>query len=207
MRLSRTVVKSEFNKCKNFKSRNCLQQYFLDLSSFPLRPLSFLVMMMKNGMGKILSRLVVEKQPDEEGGVWHDILVEACNLIRGLCVHDDIRKEMSCAYDNGKYFLASEFINSDGEVLKTFKVLFSFAKLFKDVPLLASASLAATKQLITSEEAVKVATHHGGMELPLQILSWPESPVSLMRSIAGLMRNMCADDDRKNRLGEYSPCS
>lgn len=162
--------------------------------------------MMQNGMGKILSRLVVEKQPDGEGGVRHNILVEACNLIRGLCVHDDTRKEMSCAYDNGKFFLVSEFVRSDGEVLKTFKVLFSFAKLFKDVPLLASASLAAAKQLITSEEAVKVATHHGAMELPLQILSWPESPMSLMRSIAGLMRNMCADDDRKNRLGKYYTC-
>jgi hypothetical protein len=29
---------------------------------------------------------------------------------------------------------------------------------------------------------------------------WDESPVELIRSVTGLMRNLCADDDRKHRL-------
>ena len=38
------------------------------------------------------------------------------------------------------------------------------------------------------------------MDLPMQILSWPDAPISLQRSVCGMMRNMCADDLRKNRL-------
>jgi hypothetical protein len=38
------------------------------------------------------------------------------------------------------------------------------------------------------------------MELPLQILSWPDADSSLVRSVLGLARNLCADDIRKNKL-------
>jgi hypothetical protein len=27
--------------------------------------------------------------------------------MRGLCIHDDMRKEMSCAHDNGKFFISA----------------------------------------------------------------------------------------------------
>lgn len=38
------------------------------------------------------------------------------------------------------------------------------------------------------------------MELPKQILSWPQADAGLIRSVLGLARNLCADDNRKNKL-------
>lgn len=38
------------------------------------------------------------------------------------------------------------------------------------------------------------------MDLPLLILSWEEADVGLIRSVLGLARNLCADDNRKNKL-------
>jgi hypothetical protein len=43
-------------------------------------------------------------------------------------------------------------------------------------------------------------TNHGAMTLPIEILSLQDSPVVLIRSCVGMMRNLCADDKRKNRL-------
>jgi hypothetical protein len=120
-----------------------------------------------------------------------DCLHEVCLCIKGLSVHDDLRKEMSSAYDNGKFFLSAD------EVVANLLVL---AKDFQQQPRLASASLAALKQLVLSEEAVQVVCLHGAMELPRAVMRWQEAPVNLVRAVAGLMRNLCADDKRKNKL-------
>jgi armadillo repeat-containing protein 6 len=159
-------------------------------------------MLMQSGTGGVLTSVLVQERSVEADGDpdWSAIVSEACWALRGLCIHDDLRKDMSCAYDNGKYFLGAEATNGAGDTVKVFKVLINLAKIFKERPLLAAAALSASKQLITSEEAVKVAAQHGAMELPLRILSWPDASVSLLRSIAGLMRNMCGDDLRKNKL-------
>jgi hypothetical protein len=120
-----------------------------------------------------------------------DYLHEICLCIKGLCVHDDLRKEMSSAYDNGKFFLSASEVVAN---------LLALAKDFQQQPRLAAASLAALKQLVLSEEAVQIVCLHGAMELPRAVLRWHEAPVNLVRAVAGLMRNLCADDKRKNKL-------
>lgn len=175
---------------------------------------------------------------------------EACMALKGLCVHDDNRKEMSCAYENGKYFL-------NGGVAVP---LLSLATAFDIVPCgveiglndanphnsVAAAALTAAKQLITSEESVQVMAQHGAMELPLRVyttyldyvdnnpdvaddceeeehhcgagsecVGFHETSVAksannprpcnavsmtLLRAVTGVMRNLCADDRRKNAL-------
>lgn len=119
------------------------------------------------------------------------VLESACLTMRGLCIHDDLRREMSCAHDNGKFF-----INAPQVVPSLMKLSASF-KLF---PGLASAALAAARNLITTEEAVQVMTQNGAMTLPSAILSYPDATVNLVRSLIGVMRNLCADDMRKDRL-------
>ena len=167
--LARVVIKTENTKCE----------------------------MMRQGIGTILINLLAKQR--ELNTMWSSVLYEACMVIRGLCIHDDMRKEMSCAYDNGKVFLTGE--STEGATKqKCFKMLISFAKFFKEHTEMAAAGLAAARQLITSEESVKVATQYGAMELPVQILEWADAPLPLLRSVCGMMRNMCADDARKNKL-------
>jgi hypothetical protein len=141
-----------------------------------------------------------------------------CVISLTLCVDD--RKDMSCAYENGKQFMASP-TSSD---------LLALARHYYCAPTeagstIATAALLAAKQLITSEESVVVMSRHGAMELPLAIFTLylknneTEAPaaagelaegeatprsnlisVQLLRATAGVMRNLCADDVRKNTL-------
>jgi hypothetical protein len=92
--------------------------------------------------------------------------------------------------DNGKYF------TNGGSV----PLLLGLANQFRARPAVAAAALAACRQLVLTEEAVQVVAQHGGMELPLLILSGGSTDVGLIRSVLGLARNMCADDNRKNKL-------
>ena len=119
-----------------------------------------------------------------------ELTSETCLALKSLCVHDDIRREMSCAMDNGKAFIKAGSL----------KVLLNLATSFQETPDVASSAMAAAKQLVTSEEAVVYASKHGAMTLPLQVLSWEASPLVLLRSLFGLMRNLCADDNRKSKL-------
>lgn len=120
-----------------------------------------------------------------------DYLHEVCLCIKGLSIHDDLRREMSSAYDNGKFFLSADEVVAN---------LLTLAKNFQQQPRLASASLSALKQLVLSEEAVQIVCLHGAMELPRAVMHWSEAPINLVRAVAGLMRNLCADDNRKNKL-------
>lgn len=118
-------------------------------------------------------------------------LQEMCLAIRGLCIHDDLRRDMSSAYDNGKFFLSA-----DGVVV----ALLALSKNFKLSPRVSAAALAGLKQFVLSEEAVQVVCMHGAMDIPAGVLGWADAPLILVRSVAGLMRNLCADDKRKNKL-------
>ena len=113
-----------------------------------------------------------------------------CQAMRALCSHDDIRSEMSCAGDNGKFFLSSGAV----------PLLLRIVGHFKQIPVAASAALSACKQLILTEEAVQIVALHGGMDLPRLILSDPAADANMVRSVLGLARNICADDNRKNQL-------
>lgn len=120
----------------------------------------------------------------------NEILKEICLTIKSLCTHDDLRKEMSCAYDNGKRFLNDEVVSS----------LVNYSRSYQTNADVAACALGALRQLILSEEAVKMVCSHGLMSLPKQILQLDHAPVILIRSLAGLLRNICADDNRKNSL-------
>lgn len=122
--------------------------------------------------------------------IYTEILKEICLTIKTLCTHDDQRKEMSCAYDNSKKFL------SDGII----PYLIRYSQHYELNPDLAACSLSALRQLILSEEAVKIACSNGIMTLPKQILMSQNSTIPLIRAVVGLIRNLCADDNLKNTL-------
>mmetsp|Transcript_25869 Transcript_25869/g.48557 ORF Transcript_25869/g.48557 Transcript_25869/m.48557 type:complete len:326 (+) Transcript_25869:709-1686(+) len=119
-----------------------------------------------------------------------ELALEVCKLFKKLCTHDDIRKEMSCAYENGRRFLSEGFV----------PLLMKLSCNFKIETSLSVAALSAVRQIVVSEEAVKAVAKYGAMDLPSAVYRWNDSPVELVRSVTGLMRNLCADDDRKHRL-------
>lgn len=145
---------------------------------------------MKNGLGYTVTR-ILGSDKDFLLSEKNEIQRECCYVMKGLCLHDDIRRDMSCAYDNGKFFINSPI---------TAKALMSCSCEFIKDPLLASAALSAARSLITTEESVKVMTQHGAMDLPKAILSYENATIELTRSVLGLMRNLCADDIRKDKL-------
>ena len=49
---------------------------------------------------------------------------------------------------------------------------------------------------------IKVMCTHGGMKLSSEILGYPSASSTLVRAMVGFMRNLCADDLRKETLGE-----
>ncbi len=149
--------------------------------------------MVRAKIGPLICDILTKNVGTEENNndLVNAYLAEVCMTIRGLSIHDDMRRDMSSAYDNGKFFLSH-----DGTV----QHLLILSKDFLVRPKVASAALAALKQLVLSEEAVQVVSLHGAMQLPSAILGWSEAPVILVRSVTGLMRNLCADDKRKNKL-------
>ena len=56
---------------------------------------------MRHGMGEIVVKLISTDRP-QEGDSWDEVKRLACYVLRGLSVHDDYRKEMSCAHENGR---------------------------------------------------------------------------------------------------------
>jgi len=148
------------------------------------------VWMMARGAVVVLAAIISSTRPLSSG--WNDTTSEACKSVRGLCVHDDLRKEHSCAFENGRAFM------KEGIMAPLIKLAATFSEEGRTE--VASGAMAAAKQLITSEESVVYASKQGAMALPLAVLSWPHSTLSLVRSLLGLMRNLCADDERKSKL-------
>ena len=62
--------------------------------------------------------------------------------------------------------------------------------------------------LFLSSTLTEVMCTHGGMKLSSDILGHPNASAVLVRAIVGFMRNLCADDVRKENLGSsmYSKC-
>jgi hypothetical protein len=48
---------------------------------------------------------------------------------------------------------------------------------------------------------LSVMCTHGAMALPSDILGQPNASAALVRAVVGFMRNLCADDMRKENLG------
>lgn len=143
------------------------------------------------GMSEFMYRvLAITRDEAVDSSDVTELALEVCHLFKRLCTHDDTRKEMSCAYENGRRFLSEGFV----------PLLMSLSSDFKAETSLSVAALSAVRQIVVSEEAVKAVAKHGAMELPSAVYKWEDSPVELVRSVTGLMRNLCADDDRKHRL-------
>lgn len=146
--------------------------------------------LMREGLGPALVDLLVGTP---EGVQPAPAVVEkVCMCIRGLSIHDDLRSEMSSAYDNGRLFL-----KAPGLVAK----LMALAAAYLTAPDLASAALNAAKALVTTNEAVQVLCVHGAVDLVFAIVSCEHADggraLSLLRSAMGLMRNLAADDGKK----------
>lgn len=219
VKLCRVVSKTEFNKATLMKK---------GLGEIIIQWLEYMVTRSdpSTAAGTVFS--FDNEQNAESYQLIGEVSTEICFMLKALCIHDDERKEMSCAYENGKTFMASSASTS----------LLSLAKMYYCAPTvagsnIATAALLAAKQLITSEESVQVMSKHGAMELPLLIytqfllnnntaapLKENENPteggvsgsvesaptqgnlvtIQLLRAVTGVMRNLCADDVRKNIL-------
>lgn len=174
--LARTAAKSENNKAMLARAMLC--EVVVKFLTSPAPP------------------TIVDASPEETDNEYKGCVNEACMVMRGLCIHDDLRKEMSCAMDNGKYFLTAPGV---------VEMLMGHSANFASSPSIAGSALAAAKTLVTTEDAVKKMASAGAMELPTKILAYAgdgadQAEVSLVRSCLGLMRNLCADDIRKNKL-------
>jgi hypothetical protein len=143
---------------------------------------------MKSGIPDHLVAIVTMDATDKSK---QPLIREACNAIRGLCVHDDVRKETSCAYDNGRFFV------SNGQVPVA---LMRIAHQYADAPNLACSALMAARSLVNAEDAVRVIAQAGALALPSAILRQPDLSLSLVKAVLGLTRNLCADDARKDIL-------
>lgn len=135
--------------------------------------------------------ILVENIPKPYLSVWE----KACHVIRGLSTFDDLRAEMSCAGDNGKFFLKNTVL---------LNVLLVFGNSYHSYPEVAGASLAAIRSFVNTNEAVQLIAQHGVLELLVRCLREACSngtlPTSLVRATASLVRNIAADDHRKDQL-------
>lgn len=57
--------------------------------------------LMRLGMGELINKLLSMRRP-QDGEKWDDLQRNACHVLRGLSIHDDYRKDMSSAHDNGR---------------------------------------------------------------------------------------------------------
>ena len=57
--------------------------------------------LMRYGMGELINKLLSMSRP-QDGESWENLLRNACHVLRGLSIHDDYRKDMSSAHDNGR---------------------------------------------------------------------------------------------------------
>ena len=142
----------------------------------------------KQGIASSIVEILRSDSVASESG--SELTRAACLCMKALCNHDDTRSEISCAGDNGKFFLSAGAV----------PLLLQTVGHFKRIPAAASAALSACKQLVLTEEAVQIVALHGGMDLPRLILSDPSTDVNMVRAVLGLARNICADDNRKNQL-------
>jgi len=151
-------------------------------------------MLSRTGTSDAVSAIIIKyaaRAATEEGTSFTGLVSDACVVMRSLCVHDDMRREMSCAMDNGKFFLGLPGLVA---------ALMTASSAFKLFPGVAGQALAAAKTLVTTEDAVKTMALHGAMALPCEILSHPGADTTLIKNCMGLMRNLCADDIRKDKL-------
>lgn len=134
---------------------------------------------------------------------WRFVVQESCLLLRELCIHNDNRVEMSCAFENGRFFI------------KNTSLLVSLTKLSAlhvSYPGIASCSLAAVKTMATNEEAVAAIAKCNIIEVVMSTLVFYQkislaedeatraSNRQLIKSCFGLMRNLCVDDGRKSTM-------
>ena len=151
-------------------------------------------MLSRTGTSDVISAIIINyaaRAATTEGAALTGLVSDACVVMRSLCVHDDMRREMSCAMDNGKFFLGLPGLVA---------ALMKASSAFKLSPGVAGQALAAAKTLVTTEDAVKTMALHGAMALPCEILSYPAADTTLIKNCMGLMRNLCADDIRKDKL-------
>jgi hypothetical protein len=160
----------------------------------PIMCIYFAAALMREGFGVILSEYLSEIDTNNIASELAPIVEKICSCIRGLSIHDDLRKEMSSAYDNGKFFLKQNNVVSK---------LMAIANAYDETPDLASAALSAAKALVTTNEAVQILSIHGAVELVFKIVNYQDTvdkvarQLSLVRSAIGLLRNIAADDNKK----------
>lgn len=156
---------------------------------------------MKAGLGSLLNDIITSIS---DSNIAPAVLEKACYVMRGLCIHDDIRKEMSCAFDNGKFFMKQSAVIPSLITLAGRYNLDDQSESKENVAV-AAAALSAAKALVTTNEAVQILSLHGINELLCTLIAKALAektplPVVLVRSAVALLRNIAADDARKDQL-------
>lgn len=155
---------------------------------------------MKANIGNVTSDLIVaiastinaESSSSEQ--IYVSILEQACYTLRGLCVFDDYRSEMSCAYENSRYLIKQTGLISS---------LVQLAGSYPTIPDVATSALLAIKAMITTNEAVQIICQHGINDVLTSILqnySQLSLSVRLVRGAIAAIRNIAADDIRKDMM-------
>lgn len=108
--------------------------------------LIFLVALMKNDAPLYISTVLTNTQVLKEVDAWQSVIQECCLLIRELCLHNDIRVDMSCAYENSKIFVKNSAL---------MECLSLLSLKYQQYPILASTALSAIRTLAINEEAVE----------------------------------------------------
>lgn len=138
---------------------------------------------------------------------WVIVIQEACLLLRELCVHNDNRVDMSCAFENGR-----EFSKNSNLLISLTKVSGHYSL----HPVLSSCALTAIRTMTTNEETVAAIAKCNITDVLIDILVYfQKRPLvkdeatrvsirQLIKSCLGLIRNLCVDDNRKAVLVDNS---
>ena len=68
-------------------------------------------MLFRYGMGEIVIKLISMTRT-LDGESWDEVRKLACHVLKGLSVHDDYRKEISCAHENGRLEIFADSLDS-----------------------------------------------------------------------------------------------
>lgn len=155
------------------------------------------------------------------------VVRHSCLVMRAVTNPDDMRREASCAMENGRALVSRGaiplLISVARESLE--RAVAGVTATGADAPAaeaeskqqdegipfdnetdgtkptdVASAAFLALRQLAITSESVNLISAHGGLDLPKLILDSDIDDGLTIRAVIGLVRNICADDKYKTTL-------
>jgi hypothetical protein len=161
------------------------------------------------------------------------VVRHSCLVMRAITNPDDMRREASCAMENGRALVSRGaiplLIGVARQSLERAVAAVAGAaadasaaeiesKQDEGIPFddetdgtkptdVASAAFLALRQLAITSESVNLISAHGGLDLPKLILDSDIDDGLTIRAVIGLVRNICADDKYKTTLCQDGMCA